>query len=90
MRLQIKDIELVQDLHSGLYRGTIRLRDKKTAARPRTIMISNSICEELKAFIDSRGSAQKVFTITAGQLRYWYEKARDAAGLENVRFKDLT
>lgn len=89
LRLRAKDVELIHEISGSRMYGTVHLRDSKTASRPRSVAITHETCLLLEPFLKGKQPADRVFSITVNQLRHWYTKARENAGLAHVRFKDL-
>lgn len=101
MRMLVRDVKLIFDKKTETFSGSIYLRDSKTDARPRAVAIVDPVCRALLPLCAGKEPNDHVFygptdegqeraaPITAFQVRYWFEKAREAAGLEYLRFKDL-
>ena len=63
--------------------------------------IVDPVCRALQPLLEGKGPDDRVFDgppdpaqarpepVTASQVRYWFEKARERAGLPHVRLKDL-
>jgi len=101
LRLTVRDVRIEHDEAADRYTGAIYLRDSKTDSRPRTVAIVDPVCRALLPLLKGKSADTQVFDgppdpavsrrkpLTAHQIRYWFEKAREAASLEYVRFKDL-
>lgn len=71
------------------YRGEVYLKDRKADKRPRTVPITDALCRELLPRCAGKGPDEPVFSMTYPQLDYHWRQAREAAGLPDLRFKDL-
>ena len=87
--LKVKDVELVTDHQTHRMQGTVHVRDSKSDARPRTVAITHSMCQELRPLVLGKEPVERIFSLDRHQLRYWFDKARDKAGRSHARFKDL-
>ena len=84
-----RDVSLIYSQQTESYSGTIFLDDKKTTYRQRTIPIADYFGQLLAPHVQGKEPGDRIYPVTAEQLRYWFNKARDAAGLNHLRFKDL-
>ena len=84
-----KDLEVFQDNASGRYSGSVFLHDTKAKARTRTVPMTDRLCRELLVLAEGKEAEEPVFSIRYMDLDYVWKKARRAAELEHVRFKDL-
>lgn len=101
LRMLVRDVKIVFNKKVETFSGAIYLRDSKTDARPRSVAIIDPVCRALLPLCSGKEPDDKVFDgsldpgherpspMTAFQVRYWFEKAREKAGLKHVRFKDL-
>lgn len=71
--------------------GELHVRDTKTAARPRTLLLSVPAANYLRRgiLLSKPGADGLVFPWTIHQVRNQWDAAREAAGLDWLRFKDL-
>lgn len=104
LRLRVRDVEIIYDRAAGSFSGQIYLRDSKTDARPRSVAIIDTLCRALLPLckgkapddpvfdgppVDRFGKPRRRTPLNAAQVRYWFENAREKAGLAHVRWKDL-
>lgn len=101
LRMLVRDVKIVFNKKADTFSGAIYLRDSKTDGRPRSVAIIDPVCRVLLPLCSSKEPDDKVFDgscdpgqerpkpMTTFQVRYWFEKAREKADLEHVRFKDL-
>lgn len=87
--LLVRDVSIYKDNQDGTYRGELFLHDTKTTARSRSIPITDSLCRELLVLCANKAPEDTVFSIKYQQLDFLWRRARKAAGLKGVRFKDL-
>lgn len=87
------------------YSGILYLPDSRTDDRPRGVSIVDAVCRDLLLMLQGKKPGDRVFDgppdedlalkglrpkpISRHQVRYWFDKAREAADLEHVRFKDV-
>ena len=88
LRMQAKDVRIARDL-GGKLKGVVYLDDRKTDSRSRAVAITDALCKLLLPLVESAEPEEKVFQVSRAQLQYRFEKARERAGMEHVRFKDL-
>jgi|GEM_PF-2267297 len=89
LKTAARDISLIYSKEPETYSGTIFLDDKKTSYRQRTIPIADFFGNLLAPHVHGKEPGDKVYPVTAEQLRYWFNKAKKEAGLGHIRFKDL-
>ena len=87
--LLVRDVSIYKDNQSGAYKGELFLHDTKTTARSRSVPITDSLCRELLVLCANKSPDDSVFSIKYQQLDFLWRRARKAAGLKGVRFKDL-
>lgn len=105
IKMKCRDVQMVYNQKAERYSGILYLPDSKTDDRPRSVSIVDAVCRELLPMLQGKKPEDHVFDgppdedramkglrpepITRHQVRYWFDKAREAAGLEHARFKDL-
>lgn len=104
LRLRVRDVEIIYARAGRAFSGQIYLRDSKTDARPRSVAIVDALCRALLPLCEGKAPDDLVFDgppvdrygrvrarspLNADQVRYWFERAREKAGLGHVRWKDL-
>ena len=87
--LLVRDLRIWQDHQAGTFSGEVHLRDTKTESRSRSVPLTEAMCRELLALCKMKGPDEAVFSTTYLGLDYIWRRARQRAGLEHVRFKDL-
>jgi hypothetical protein len=97
LRMLVRDVRIVFNKKAETCSGGIYLRDSKTDARRRSVAIIDPVCRALLPLCSGKEPDDEVFDgpcdpcqerpepMTTFQVRYWFEKARDKAGLEHVR-----
>lgn len=111
LRLRVRDVQVAThtNLPGGPVRiATLFLRDRKNDSRPRSVAVAGPPADALARLVQGKAIDDPVFTgpvdelsgrpgtLTSGSVRYWFEKARAAAGytkeagfVDDLRFKDL-
>jgi integrase len=69
--------------------GTLEVRDAKTAHRPRVLRVVGDVRLVLRLASAGLRPLERLFPWTDNQVQWLWKKARKAAELEHVRFKDL-
>ena len=87
--LLVRDLTIEQDEESGAYSGEVFLHDQKTEERSRAVPLTQSLCEELQALVEGKDADDPVFDLNYNALDYRWQRVREKADLEHVRFKDL-
>lgn len=87
LRLTVSDVRFYKsddDFYAELY-----LRDKKSDARPRSVIVDTEIAHLLYARCEGKKLDEAVFPINENTFWWRFSRIRTAAGMPNLRFKDL-
>lgn len=91
--LRVRDVAVYQVEAPGealRYEAEVSLRhDAKASARRRIVVAGDDLARRLLTLTQGRADDAAVFSITYAQLDHLWQRARTAANLEHVRFKDL-
>ena len=71
------------------YSGEVYFNDRKSRSRRRTVPITDTLCRELLALCRNKAPDEQVFSLGYSQIGYRWERVRERAALNHVRFKDL-
>ncbi|MFW5972830.1 MAG: site-specific integrase [Bacteroidota bacterium] len=80
---------LKRDLKLEKDGGVVYLQDSKTDSRSRSVPLSPTLAEALRTHVRHKLPDDPIFELQYGQLDYTWQQVREAAGLPNLRFKDL-
>lgn len=86
--LRVRHLQIYEEA-DGSYSGEVFLPDTKARERTRTVPLTDSLCRELLVLAKGKEPDDCVFSLKYGQLDFVWQRVREAAGLEHVRFKDL-
>ncbi len=105
LRMRVRDVSIAYDEDNDYYSGVAHLDDTKTDARERGTSLIDAVCRALLPLLQGKGPDDFVFDgppdperaarglrpipLRASQVRYWFEVAREEAGLPKLRLKDL-
>lgn len=85
--LLVRDVRVWEE--DGAYHGEVYLPDRKTEDRSRTIPFGDRLAREVLLLAQGKGPDDPLFNIRYRALDYIWQQAREVAGLEELRFKDL-
>src|SRR5690625_211876 len=83
-----RDVRIFRE-PDGSISGEVYLDDSKVKGRSRTVPLTPALSEDLYLLCSPKRDDDPVFSIAYRDLDYLWKRTRAAAGLDNLRFKDL-
>lgn len=82
-------LTLILPRHFDEARQTLRVFDRKTKARQRTLELSDVAAAVLRRAMAGKAPDERVFSLSASQVGDRWKYVRQRAGVPHLRFKDL-
>lgn len=86
--LLTRDVSIFQEADES-YSGEVYLYDTKAKDRTRTVPFGDRLARELLVLVRGKAPDDPVFSLRYPDLDYPWKRARQAAGLPHITFKDL-